>query len=69
MAALRDDDPVLSRCRSILMYAAIQPPEERRPEYDCTHYHGDYMQTFPKWALQGTKLGHIGRHIFYNKVP
>lgn len=69
IAGLRDDDPALLRCLSVLHMARLVPDRAIRPEYQATHYHGSYMNPFPGWALQGKRLGQIGLHIFYNEVP
>ena len=33
----------------------------------ATHYHGNWMQTFPKWSRKYKKNVTIDDHIFYKR--
>jgi len=31
----------------------------------ATHYHANWMESFPSWSYQHKKVASIDRHIFY----
>ncbi len=65
MVGLSDDDPLLVRLCEHVEDAMSGEPDMTN---GATHYHAASMETYPAWALDATKCGQIGNHIFYKDV-
>lgn len=48
--------------------AVLEALDEDDTTYGSRHYHADWMNPFPDWAVGKRHVAHIGQHLFYEGI-